>query len=134
MIAAVVGIGRAMNSRLPQLEQLVGLGLPATKPSPPGGAPAQGTVFVIDDEAPMGNALRRLLSEAGLAVHVFVDARAFIDAYQRRGPACALLDLHMPGMNGLELHQELVARGLGIPVIFLTGSGSVAHAVRAMRA
>jgi two-component system, LuxR family, response regulator FixJ len=98
-------------------------------------APAiAGTVFAIDDEIPMRNALRRLLSSSGLSVELFADAHEFLQREELSRPACILLDLNMPGMNGLQLQEELHARGVTIPVVFLTGAGSVAHAVEAMRA
>jgi FixJ family two-component response regulator len=93
----------------------------------------RGTVFAIDDEEPMRNALRRLLSSSGFAVELFASASEFLQRDRLSRPACILLDLNMPGMNGLELQEELHARGVMIPVVFLTGAGSVAHAVDAMR-
>jgi two-component system, LuxR family, response regulator FixJ len=93
----------------------------------------KGSVFVVDDEEPLRNALRRLLGASGLPVRTFANAQEFLDALPRERPACLVLDLHMPGMTGLELQRELRARGLHIPVIFLTGAGTVTHAVHAMR-
>jgi FixJ family two-component response regulator len=99
-------------------------------------APAamQGTVFAVDDEEPMRNALRRLISSSGLAVELFSNANEFLQRGPLTRPACILLDLNMPGMNGLELQEELHARGVMVPVVFLTGAGNVASAVDAMRA
>ena len=94
----------------------------------------QGTVFAIDDEEPMRNALRRLISSSGLAVELFANANEFLQRGLLTRPACILLDLNMPGMNGLELQEELHARGVAVPVVFLTGAGNVASAVGAMRA
>jgi two-component system response regulator FixJ len=93
-----------------------------------------GTVFAVDDEEPMRNAFRRLLSLSGFAVEVFASASEFLARAGHSRPACILLDINMPGMNGLDLQEELRARGVTMPVIFVTGSGSVAHAVTAMRA
>jgi FixJ family two-component response regulator len=94
----------------------------------------EGTVFAIDDEEPMRNALRRLLSSCGFAVEVFASASEFLERTALSRPACILLDLNMPGMNGLELQQELHARGVTVPIVFLTGAGTVANAVTAMQA
>jgi two-component system response regulator FixJ len=94
----------------------------------------QGTVFAVDDEEPMRNALRRLISSSGLAVELFANANEFLQRGPLTRPACILLDLNMPGMNGLELQEELHARGVMVPVVFLTGAGNVASAVDAMRA
>jgi two-component system, LuxR family, response regulator FixJ len=92
-----------------------------------------GTVFVVDDEEPMRNALRRVMSASGLAVETFSSAQQFLEIGRCERPACILLDLQMPGMNGLELQRELRLRGYSMPVIFLTGMGTVTHAVSAMR-
>jgi len=94
----------------------------------------QATVFAIDDEEPMRNALRRLLSSSGFAVELFESASEFLARNVCSRPACILLDLNMPGMSGLELQQELHARGVTIPVVFLTGAGTVGHAVTAPEA
>jgi FixJ family two-component response regulator len=94
----------------------------------------QGTVFAVDDEEPMRNALRRLISSSGLAIELFASANEFLQRGPLARPACILLDLNMPGMNGLELQEELHARGVMVPVVFLTGAGNVASAVDAMRA
>jgi FixJ family two-component response regulator len=82
----------------------------------------------------MRNALRRLISSSGLAVELFSNANEFLQRGPLTRPACILLDLNMPGMNGLELQEELHARGVMVPVVFLTGAGNVASAVDAMRA
>jgi FixJ family two-component response regulator len=94
----------------------------------------QGTVFAIDDEEPMRNALRRLIAASGLTVEIFGSGAEFLGRGSLSRPACILLDLNMPGMNGLELQEELRLRGVKIPVVFLTGAGNVASAVGAMRA
>jgi FixJ family two-component response regulator len=95
---------------------------------------APGTVFAIDDEEPMRNALRRLLSSAGFTVELFGGASEFLHHGALTRPACILLDLNMPDMNGLELQERLHARGVTIPIVFLTGAGTVANAVTAMHA
>ena len=93
-----------------------------------------GTVFVVDDEEPMRNALRRVLVQAGFTVQTFTDATHFLDAHPAMRPCCVVLDMRMPGMTGLELQHELRSRGITFPVIFLTGAGTVAQAVTAMHA
>jgi two-component system, LuxR family, response regulator FixJ len=105
----------------------------STSLSTNGAAVSVGTVFVVDDEEPMRNALRRVMSASGLAVETFSSAQQFLESRQCERPGCILLDLQMPGMNGLELQQELRARGFALPIIFLTGMGTVTHAVSAMR-
>jgi FixJ family two-component response regulator len=106
----------------------------APEPQPTRSMPAgPANVFAIDDEEPMRNALRRLLWSSGFAVEVFASASEFLTRNVLPRPACILLDLNMPGMNGLELQEELNARGVTIPVVFLTGAGTVAHAVTALQ-
>jgi two-component system, LuxR family, response regulator FixJ len=100
-------------------------------PPPPG--PAR-TVFVVDDEEPMRNALRRALSLGGLTVQTFASGREFLDHYRPIPLACLLLDIKMPEMTGLELQVILNERQIDLPVIFLTGAADVPAAVRAMKA
>jgi FixJ family two-component response regulator len=91
-------------------------------------------VFAIDDEEPMRNALRRLIAASGFAVEVFASANEFLQRGPLPRPACILLDLNMPGMTGLELQEELRARGINTPLVFVSGAGNVTSAVNAMRA
>jgi FixJ family two-component response regulator len=95
---------------------------------------AESTVFVVDDEEPMRNALQRLFRAAGLAVEAHASAGEFLNVYKEDRPGCLLLDLMMPGMSGLELQTALAQRGFRIPIVFLTGSGQIASAVAAMKA
>lgn len=91
------------------------------------------TVFIVDDDAAIRDALSQLLETASLPVESHADGRAFLAAYgDRRG--CLLLDIAMPGMSGLEVQAALSARGLAIPVVFLTGHGDIPLAVRALQA
>src|SRR6185437_13597420 len=96
------------------------------KKSPP-------TVFVVDDEESVRGSLRFLLRSAGLESHAFGSAPEFLAAYDPAQPGCLVLDVRMPGMNGLELQQELNLRGAVIPVIFITGHGDIPMAVEAMQ-
>jgi two-component system, LuxR family, response regulator FixJ len=95
---------------------------------------AESTVFIVDDEEPMRNALQRLFRAEGLAAEAHASADDFLNAYKADRPGCLLLDLMMPGMTGLELQADLVQRGFRIPILFLTGAGEVATAVAAMKA
>lgn len=92
------------------------------------------TVFVVDDDPGVRAALSLLMKSVGLNVEVFAGAREFLTAYQPERPGCLVLDVRMPGMNGLELQEELRTRGIAIPVIILTGYGDVPMAVRAVQA
>jgi two-component system, LuxR family, response regulator FixJ len=92
------------------------------------------TVFVVDDDEHMRSALRRVLRAAGLEVESHASADEFLASWRPERFGCAVLDLQMPGMNGLELQREMNARGIRMPVLFLTGSAHVTAAVAAMRA
>jgi len=92
------------------------------------------TVFVVDDDAAMRDALVQLLETAGLQVESHADGPAFLAAYEEHRPGCLLLDMAMPGMSGLEVQAALNAHGLAIPIIFLTGHGDIPMAVRAVQA
>lgn len=92
------------------------------------------TVFIVDDDAAIRDALSQLLETASLQVESHADGRAFLAAYEEDRPGCLLLDMAMPGMSGLEVQAELRARGLTIPVVFLTGHGDIPMAVRTLQA
>ncbi|MBV8100420.1 MAG: response regulator transcription factor [Verrucomicrobia bacterium] len=91
------------------------------------------TVFVVDDELSVRKALSNLLRAAGLKVVTFDSAQAFLEHYDPRAPGCLVLDLAMPGLNGLELQQTLAAKGSLLPIIFLTGQGDLPSGVKAMK-
>lgn len=91
------------------------------------------TVFVVDDDAAVCNALRMLLRTAGLGVETFCSAESFLKSCHSAGPSCLVLDIRMPGMNGLDLQDELHKRKIAIPIVFLTGHGDVPTAVRALK-
>lgn len=91
------------------------------------------TVFVVDDDAAVRDALRMLLRTAGTRVETFPSAAAFLKAYRPAGPSCLVLDIRMPDMSGLDLQNELHKRKILIPIVFLTGHGDVATAVRALK-
>lgn len=92
------------------------------------------TVFVTDDDPAVRKSLLRALGAAGLAAECFASGREFLDGYDPGRPGCLLLDLRMPGMSGLDVQDELAAKQIPIPVIFITGHGDVPLAVRALRA
>jgi two-component system response regulator FixJ len=96
--------------------------------------PPERTVHVVDDDAGVRRSLERLLSSAGFAAVSYPTPEAFLEAAPGLAAGCILLDVQMPGMDGLMLQAELRARGGGLPVIVMTGHGDVARAVRAMKA
>src|SRR5579872_5445408 len=91
------------------------------------------TVFIVDDDEGVRNSLRLLVKSIGLPASAFVSAHEFLAGYEPQQPGCLVLDVRMPGMNGLELQQELNLRGAIIPVIFITGHGDIPMAVEAMQ-
>jgi RNA polymerase sigma factor (sigma-70 family) len=91
-------------------------------------------VFVIDDHPGMRKSLRYLIEAAGLKVETYGTAQEFLDSYDAARRGCLVLDMRMPGMTGLDLLDELAARGDARPAIMITGFGSVPTAVRAMKA
>jgi two-component system, LuxR family, response regulator FixJ len=92
------------------------------------------TVFVVDDDAAVRQGLRFLLRAAGYAVEALPSALAFLEEYDPRRGGCLLLDVQMPQMTGLELQQQLNVRGWRIPVIFITGHGTISLAIAAIKA
>lgn len=92
------------------------------------------TVYIVDDDPAVRDSLRSLISSIDTRVETFASAGEFLDAPMPDGPGCLLLDLRMPGISGLELQRRLNARQTDLPIIFITGYGDVATAVRAMRA
>jgi len=97
-------------------------------------ANARPTVFVVDDDAAVRDALKFLLRSVGHAAEAFASATDFLDAYRDDRPGCLVLDIRMPGMSGLELQEQLVQRRSILPIIFITGHGDVPMAVEAMQA
>lgn len=91
------------------------------------------TVYVVDDDADMRKALQRLLESAGLQVACFGSAQDFLATHDRHSAACLLLDLSMPGLNGLQLQRELEQMASPLPIVFLTGRGDIAASVQAMK-
>lgn len=96
-------------------------------------APHEATVFIIDDDAAVRQSLALLIRSMALPVASFESAQDFLERGDPTQPGCLVLDIRMPGMSGLELQDELVQRGFLLPVIFITGHGDVAMAVRAMK-
>lgn len=92
------------------------------------------TVFVVDDDKDILVALRFLLEAEDLNVETFSSAQAFLNKYNGGQPGCLLLDLRMPGMNGLELQELLSARGIELPIIIITGQGDKFMTIRALKA
>ena len=96
-------------------------------------AEPQPVVFVVDDDASVREAISSLLRSVRLGVRAFGSTQEFLKAERPDAPACLVLDVRLPGSSGLELQRELRARGVAIPIVFLTGYGDVPMTVRAMK-
>jgi len=95
--------------------------------------PPTPVVFVVDDEPAIRKAVARLMRSAGYTAMTFASPQAFLDDYPQDAHGCIILDIAMPGLNGLELQQALAESGQALPIIFLTGRGNIPMAVRAMK-
>ncbi|WP_144958916.1 response regulator transcription factor [Pseudomonas oryzihabitans] len=90
-------------------------------------------VHLVDDDASVRAAVEDLLASVGLDTRSYVSAADFLERARLEAPGCLVLDVRMPGMNGLDLQQELQRRGLVLPIIFITGHGDIPMSVRAMK-
>ncbi len=93
----------------------------------------ESTIFLVDDDAAIRDALSLLLSLKGLRAQTFASAEEFLEACRPDWRGCLLTDLRMPGMSGLELHQALARRGITLPVVVLTAHGDVGTARAALK-
>jgi FixJ family two-component response regulator len=94
---------------------------------------ADATVFVVDDDPSVRRSTEHLVRSMGFSVQTFASAKEFTDHARAQGPSCLILDVHLPGASGLDLQRELARSGMQIPIIFLTGRGSIPMSVRAMK-
>ena len=93
----------------------------------------QATVYVVDDDLSVRTGLARLLKSVGLPAKTFASALEFLEQAVAGEPGCVIVDLRLPVMSGLELQEQLSARNLDLPVIFLTAFGTVPASVRALK-
>lgn len=91
-------------------------------------------VFVVDDDLSVREALGSLIRSVGLRVETFASAQQFLDHHEIDAPACLVLDVRLPGFNGLALQQALGESANDIPIIFITGHGDIPTSVRAIKA
>jgi RNA polymerase sigma factor (sigma-70 family) len=94
----------------------------------------QACVFIVDDDKAVRDALGLIFETAGLAYQTFESAEHFLHAYCPGTRGCLLLDVNLPGLNGLELQTEMAQHQINLPIIFLTGNGNIPMTVRAMKA
>ena len=95
---------------------------------------SQSTVFVVDDDAAVREALRALIDSVGLRVELFGSAGEFLQRKLPHLPSCLILDVRLPGKSGFDLQRELAEANISIPIIFITGHGDIPMSVRAMKA
>jgi len=81
-------------------------------------------VSVVDDDVSVRKSLNRLMRSAGHDVNVFSSAEEFLDSTNGHKPNCLILDVRLPGISGIDLHRQLLARQYNVPVIFITAHGS----------
>ena len=96
--------------------------------------PAERLIYVVDDDEAVRDSLSALLEARDYIVRTFASAPEFLAAAPTLRPGCLIADIRMPEMDGLELQQRLIERGLRFPLIMITGHGDVPLAVRAMKA
>ena len=92
------------------------------------------TIFLVDDDPGVLRALSRVLREEGWRVEAFESAESFLAQRDPSAEGCLVLDVTMPGLDGLELHRRLIEAGDSLPVVFVTGRGDIPMSVRAMKA
>jgi FixJ family two-component response regulator len=92
------------------------------------------TIFVVDDDASVRDALANLLESVGFNAQVFGSTEQFRRAGRSDGPSCLVLDVRLPGVNGVDFQQSLKQAGIFIPIVFITAHGDVPTASRALRA
>ena len=90
-------------------------------------------VFVIDDDAGMRASIQGLLKSVGLQSEAFATTQEFLRSRRPDGPSCLVLDVRLPGINGLEFQRDLADKGFRIPIIFITGHGDIPMSVKAMK-
>ncbi len=96
-------------------------------------SPDTAMVFVIDDDAAVRESIRGLLKSVGLRSDSFGTAQEFLNSERADGPSCLVLDIRLPGINGLDFQRQLADAGVHIPIIFITGHGDIPMTVRAMK-
>jgi FixJ family two-component response regulator len=92
------------------------------------------TVFIIDDDPAVRDALSMMIEQEGYSVKTFEGAEEFLSTYQQEVLGCAVVDVRMPQINGLTLQKLMIDRGMLLPIIFLTGHGDIPMSVDAIKA
>jgi FixJ family two-component response regulator len=96
--------------------------------------PVRETVFIVDDDASVREALGNLMRSVGLHAQLFASAQEFLKTPQPDSAACLILDVRMPGLGGLDCQRQLAEAGFHVPIVFMTGHGDIPMSVRAIKA
>jgi FixJ family two-component response regulator len=96
--------------------------------------PANSLTFLIDDDASVRKGVSRLLRSAGYKSEAFESASDFLTREQHAGPACVIVDVRMPGLNGMDLQETLIQRRREEQLVFITGHGDISMCAHAMKA
>jgi FixJ family two-component response regulator len=91
------------------------------------------TVFVVDDDDLVRASIQGMLKSVGMRSETFGTAQEFLRSKRPDGPSCLILDVRLPGVNGLDFQRELADAGIRIPIIFITGHGDIPMTVKAMK-
>ena len=94
----------------------------------------QPTVFIVDDDISVRQALKNLFRSVGLRVEAFSTAQEFLSSQLPDGPNCLVLDIRLPGLSGLDMQRILAEKNNGIPIVFITAHGDIPMSVQAMKA
>jgi two-component system response regulator FixJ len=93
----------------------------------------EAVIYIVEDDASFRKSVERLVRASGFEAASFESADSFLAQPYIRRPACLLLDVQLPGIDGLDLQQKLIERGSSLPIIFMTGHGSIQMSVHAMK-
>jgi FixJ family two-component response regulator len=91
-------------------------------------------VFIVDDDVSVRESLELLIRDQNWKPEIFASAQEFLDHPRKRVPSCLVLDLSLPGLNGLDLQKQLAVEHIDMPIIFISGYGDVPQSVQAMKA
>lgn len=94
----------------------------------------QTIVYIVEDDASLRDALESLFRSVGYMVKPYGSAREFLDDNRAEAPSCLVLDVRLPGINGLDFQEQLTELGVDLPIVFMTGHGDVPMSVRGMKA
>jgi two-component system response regulator FixJ len=124
---------RAIAERSQAAEAWRRIGTKTNNPCAASSRPARQTVYIVDDDPAVIVTLTALFGAAGIFALGYHSATAFLSKYSPLSPGCLLADVNMPGMTGLDLQERLIALGICLPVIMITGAANIATAVQAMK-